>query len=210
MVPVDMVSEIEQSAWFQAPESPYLLIDTDLRIRAVNRAHSLASGQPEELTLGARVFEAFPDNPADPDANGVEVICDSIEQVFRSGNRHNIGVQRYDVPDRQRPGAFIHKVWVPVNSPIKIGGRTVAVLNHAQDVTAVLSPSDTRPGLAELVQAAATLKPAFPTLPDAEVLGVLTHSHAVVLDSVGTPDLERATALARLRLEVRFGCPAVC
>ncbi len=207
MLPVDTISEIEHSAWFRASRSPYLLADTDLRIRAVNKAHVLATGQPPDLIIGAPLFEVYPDNPADPDADGVAVICHSMELVFRRGARHSVGVQRYDVPDRARPGEFIHKIWTPVNSPIKVGGKTVAVLNHVQDVTALLaSHPDAR--LPELVAATREMRPEFPALTDAELLGVLTHSLSVVVASTGTADLQHAMTLARLRVEVRCRRPA--
>ncbi|MGF2945662.1 hypothetical protein [Mycobacterium sp. Lab-001] len=48
----------------------------------------------------------------------------------------------------------------------------------------------------------------FPGLPDEAVLGVLSHSHSVVLETLEAPDLERAGQLARLRLEARAGHPA--
>lgn len=209
MLPVDTIAEIERSPWFRNSRSPYLLADTDLRIRAVNKAHVLATRQPADLIVGAPLFEVYPDNPADPDADGVAAIGHSMELVFRRGARHSVGVQRYDVPDRQRPGEFIHKIWTPVNSPIKVGGRTVAVLNHAQDVTDLLtSEPGTRPELPELVQATCEMKPEFPALTHAELLGVLTHSLSVVVASTGTADLQHAMTLARLRLEVRCRRPA--
>jgi hypothetical protein len=205
------VAAIEESAWFQARWAPYMLIDADWRIRAVNTAHEWVSTRPRDSLLGRPLFEVFPDNPADPEANGVANLSRSLETTFRRGARHWMGVQRYDLPDMQSPGEFIYKVWMPVNSPIKDGKKTVAVLHHTQDITRAVPPTAGRgalPGPFELRKAADVLDRQFPGLPAEAVLGVLTHSHCVVLETLGAPDFEQAEALAKLRLEARAGHPA--
>lgn len=212
MLSAHRVSTIEDAAWFQAMWAPYLVADADLRIRAVNAACERVSGHPRESLIGEALFDVFPDNPANPEADGVANASASLESVFRRGTRHWMGVQRYDVPDRDHPGEFIYKVWTPVNSPIKEGKKTVAVLNHSQDVTRVVPPAPARlayPHLTELRNAAAALARQFPDLPPETVLGVLAHSHSVVMEKSGTQDFERAEALAKLRLEAHAGHPAV-
>lgn len=162
------VSAIEESAWFQSKWAPYQLADADWRIRAVNSACERVSGHPREDLLGHHLFDVFPDNPADPDADGVANVSASLELVFRRGVRHWMGVQRYDLPDRQHPGEFIYRVWTPMNSPIKDGKKTVAVLQHAQDVTRVVPPTPEErayPKLFELRRAADALGRQFPDLP---------------------------------------------
>ncbi|WP_407687244.1 PAS domain-containing protein [Mycobacterium sp. HUMS_1102779] len=205
------VAEIENSAWFQTRWAPYALVDADLRIRAVNAAYERASAQPRDAMLGRPLFEVFPDNPADVEADGVANLADSLEKTFRRGAQHWMGVQRYDVPDRQRPGEFLYKVWMPVNSPIRDGRKTVAALHHVRDISRVVPAAASRqpfPEPAELRNAAEVLGHQFPGLPAEAVLGVLTHSHSVVMETLGAPDFERTEQLARLRLEVRAGHPA--
>jgi len=201
------VSAIERSAWFQTKWAPYLVIDADLCIRALNTAYEDVIAHPRASLIGRMLFDAFPDNPADPEADGVAKLSASLDFVFRRGVRHWMGVQRYDIPDRQSPGEFIYRVWTPVNSPIKEIKKTAAVLHHVQDVTCVVPPAAYR-DLAELRTAAAALGRHFPNLPAEAVLGVLTHSHSVVMKSFGAPDAERAEALAKLRLETHAGHPA--
>lgn len=211
MLSASRVSAIEESAWFQSKWAPYLLADADWRVRAVNSACERVSGHPREDLLGHHLFDVFPDNPADPDADGVANVSASLELVFRRGVRHWMGVQRYDLPDRQHPGEFVYRVWTPMNSPIKDGKKTVAVLQHAQDVTRVVPPTPEErayPKLFELRRAADALGRQFPDLPPEAVLGVLAHSHSVITESAGTEDLTRAEALAKLRLETHAGHPA--
>ena len=201
---------IEESAWFQARWAPYLLVDADLRVRAVNTAYEHVSAHPRDCLVGELLFDVFPDNPANPEADGVANTSTSLEVAFRHGVRHWMGVQRYDLPDRQNPGEFIYRVWTSVNSPIKDDGKTVAVLHHVQDVTRVVpleAGQVAAPGLAELRNAADALGRQFPELPAQAVLGVLTQSHSVVMETFGAPDAERAEALAKLRLEARAGHP---
>ena len=121
-----------------------------------------------------------------------------------------MGVQRYDIPDRQNPGEFIYRVWTPMNSPIKDGredSRRAASCPGCHPRSAPRPHSDF-PELAELRKAADVLGHQFPTLPAEAVLGVLTHSHSVVVESSGARDFERAEALAKLRLETHAGHPA--
>lgn len=212
MLSASRLSAIEESAWFQTKWAPYALVDADLRIRAVNTAYEDASAHPRDSLLGRPIFEVFPDNPANPEADGVANLSASLERVFRRGDRHWMGVQRYDIPDRQNPGEFIYRVWTPMNSPIKDGKKTVAVLHQGHDVTRVVPPKPAHnayPQLSELRKAAEALGRQFPDLPTEAVLGVLTHSHSVVMENSGARDFERAEALARLRLETHAGHPAI-
>jgi hypothetical protein len=211
MLSAGRVSVIEKSAWFQTGWAPYLLADTDLRIRAVNPAYERVSGRPRDSMLGEALFDVFPDNPAEPASDGAARVADSLERVFRRGARHWMGVLRYDSPHWQKPGAFTYKVWTPINSPIKEDGKTVAVLHHVQDVTRVVPREPEHvayPELSELWGAAEVLRRQFPDLPAEAVLSVLAHSHSVVLENSGAQDFERAETLARLRLETQAGHPA--
>lgn len=206
-----VTSGLAAASWFSDPRAPYLVLDRDLRIRAVNTAYERATGHPREVLLGEHLFDAFPDNPADPASDGVPRLAASIEHVLRRGRRSWMPYQRYDVPDRATPGSFVLKVWAPVNSPVTEDGRTVAVLHHVQDVTGSLqavAPGSVAGVRSELGGIAALLAHQFPEVTHEAVVGVLTQAELLVLDTLGTPDLERTAALARLRLELRTGHPA--
>lgn len=211
MLPVSQVTGILEAPWFNSTTAPYALVDSALRIRAVNGAYERVTAHPRDALIGEFLFDAFPDNPADPHADGVANASDSMESVLRYGIPHWMGVQRYDVPDRDSPGEFTFKVWAPVNAPVKVRGNTVGVLHHVQDVTdQVPPPARPAPSLAiaELSDATDALRSQFPEVPFEELLGVITHSHQVVMKALGTADIERSRDLARLRLEVRAGRPA--
>jgi PAS domain-containing protein len=82
---------------FTETVAPYLLLDDDLTIRAVNDAYLRATQRDREEFIGTHVFDAFPDNPADPSASGVRNLAASLERVLRTATTHQMTIQRYDV-----------------------------------------------------------------------------------------------------------------
>ncbi|MGW8375115.1 PAS domain-containing protein [Actinacidiphila sp. SB3-2] len=134
----DVLRATSGSQLFQMTAAPYVVLDTDLRIQGVNPAYLRATGRSHDELLEMFMFDAFPDNPEDEKADGVRNLGASLEQVLRHGAPHNMGVQRYDIPDVENPGTFRLKTWSPLNSPLLDGdGRVVGALHHVEDVTAV-------------------------------------------------------------------------
>lgn len=124
---------IATSPVFNATVAPYLLLDPNQRIRAVNAAYLDATHSQREELIGKNVFEAFPDNPGDPHADGARNLATSLDHVLGRGARHSMWVQRYDI---RRAGGFVKKMWSVVNSPIEGDhGRLAGVLNHPEDIT---------------------------------------------------------------------------
>jgi AmiR/NasT family two-component response regulator len=124
---------------FQAAETPLLVVDTDLVIRDANAAYLAVTACTPDQLLGMPIFEAFPDNPDDPQADGVTNLNASFELVFRSAHRHYMPLQRYDIPVRSDPPTFVRKFWAPVNSPLHDeNGRLIGALHHVEDVTTVV------------------------------------------------------------------------
>lgn len=128
---------------FAASAAPYLILDRELRIRAVNEAYQRVTLQPAEALLGTAIFEAFPDNPNAPEAQSVANLSRSLEKVLQLGKRHWMAIQRYDVPAPGRDGSFVRKVWRPINSPLRDGITVVGVLHHVEDVTAAFDKTCT-------------------------------------------------------------------
>ncbi|MFC8502834.1 PAS domain-containing protein [Pedococcus sp. NPDC057267] len=211
MLSVQLASAIANSSWFQTGWAPYVLLDADLTIREVNAAFEQVVGYARDAVVEQPLFDLFPDNPADPTGSQVALLS-SLQHVLRTGRRQWMGVQRYDVADPARGGAFSRRLWIPVNIPVLDDGRVVGVLNHSQDVSVPLSKADRaaydafRPG--ELEAAADVLLTQFPEVPPSVVLSTLAHSQRRILEATGHPDASSALELARLRLEVRTGRPA--
>jgi hypothetical protein len=203
MLSESFVAAIAAEPWFQSLAAPFLIVDTDLRIRAINDAYEQTSGRSRQELVGVRIFDAFPNNPNDPSANGVAQLTKSLDYVFSRQATHWMGLQRYDIDDPLRPGEYMRKVWTPVNSLLR-DGEAIGALHHVQDVTVIVDPDDGAeldPRSAELQQSVRRLAEQFPQLPTAQIIGVLTRSHVVVWRAFGRPSAARAEALAGLELE---------
>jgi response regulator NasT len=121
---------------FRATDACQLVVDPDLKIRAVNPAYTQATQRGAAELLGEYLFDAFPDNPADPECTGVAKLSASLEFVLSRRARHNMSVQRYDVAPSHAPETFVRKVWSPVNSPILDGdGRVAGIVHRVEDIT---------------------------------------------------------------------------
>lgn len=131
-----LLPAVAASAVFTDSAAAYLLLDPTLRIVAVNDAYQVATRRPAEDVVGQELFDAFPDNPADPAATGVRNLGASLEQVLHTGAPHDMLVQRYDVRTGSSATEFVEKIWSPVNSPLlDEHGRVVGLIHHVEDVT---------------------------------------------------------------------------
>ena len=214
MLSAQVRSTIVGSDWFETGWAPWVLLDTDLVIRAVNGAFERELGMPREHVTGRALFEVFPENPSDPVGVGAqERLAAAFDRVIRTGRVHWRGVQRYDVVDPGGSDSFRCRVWIPFHLPVREDGHVVGILVSSQDVTVPLAAADRQaiaalhPG--ELEAAAELLLRQFPSAEPSVVLSTLAHSHRRVLEATGTADPRSATDLARLRLEARTGQPAL-
>ncbi|MEU4888418.1 MULTISPECIES: ANTAR domain-containing protein [Streptomyces] len=123
-------------AVFHATASPLLILGTDLVIRDANRAYAAATFREREELTGLHIFEAFPDNPHDPEADGVRNLSASLRRVLAGKGVDTMKVQKYDVPFRDSPNGFREKYWSPVNSPVlDEDGQVTGLLHQVEDVT---------------------------------------------------------------------------
>ncbi|MFF4764513.1 PP2C family protein-serine/threonine phosphatase [Streptomyces sp. NPDC001292] len=135
---------IDYEALFGATPSPYLVLGPDLVIVDVNAAYCRVTFRSRDDLIGRHIFEAFPDNPADPEADGVRNLSASLHRVLRFREPDTMAVQKYDIPVSDRPGVFEERWWSPINTPV-LGpdGRVAWIIHRVEDVTAfVLSHGD--------------------------------------------------------------------
>lgn len=131
--------EIDYAALFAATPSPYLVLGPDLVIVDVNVAYLRATSRSRDDLLGQHIFDAFPDNPADPQADGVSNLDASLRRVLSSGEPDTMAVQKYDIPIVERPGQFEERWWSPINTPVLGPDGTVAwIIHRVEDVTAFM------------------------------------------------------------------------
>lgn len=128
---------INYAALFAATPSPYLVLGPDLVIVEVNQAYLDATRRTRDDLIGRHIFDAFPDNPADPEADGVRNLNASLHRVLTSREPDTMALQKYDIPLMGRPGVFEERWWSPVNTPIPGPDGSVAwVIHRVEDVTA--------------------------------------------------------------------------
>lgn len=126
---------------FETAKDPYLLIDPrpGLHIVDANEPFAAATLTASSRLVGQRMFDAFPDNPEEPTADGVSNLYASLCRVSMTGLPDAMATQRYDVRDSS--GHFVERYWRPVNTPLfDAGGRLKCILNHAKPVPTPCSP----------------------------------------------------------------------
>lgn len=133
MVPKQM-QDLRQDEDFLLDPLPTCVLDDKFVIRAVNNAYVTMTGCPEDELLSFELFEVFPENPAAPESDGHLQVRLSGEAVLREKRAHHLLLQRYDIPDRHEPGAFLPRYWVPVNRPFLIDDAVRGVVNQVSAV----------------------------------------------------------------------------
>ncbi|MER5969851.1 SpoIIE family protein phosphatase [Streptomyces sp. NPDC002055] len=127
---------MDYAALFAATPSPYLVLNPDLVIVAVNQAYLAATGREREELIGRYVFDAFPDNPSDPDSHPVRNLEASLNRALAGGERDSMALQKYDIPVPGREGQFEERYWSQANTPVRgPDGSVVLVIHRAEDVT---------------------------------------------------------------------------
>ncbi|MFC9941395.1 PP2C family protein-serine/threonine phosphatase [Streptomyces pratensis] len=142
-----MRAELDYRSLFAATPSPYLVLAPDLVIVDVNIAYLRATGRAWEDLVGRYVFDAFPDNPADPDADWVHNVRASFGRVLAAREADVLAMQRYDIPVAARPGVFEERWWSTVNTPVfDRDGHVAWIIHRVEDVTAFVRARRDRHG----------------------------------------------------------------
>src|SRR5918998_3867872 len=125
---------------FDAAPGNYLLLSSDFTIVGVNQSYLNATMTRREDIVGRGLFEIFPDNPEDPQADGVRKLRASLERVVADRQPDRMQVQKYDL---RRPesegGGFEERYWSPLNTPVLDERGAVRYIIHwVEDVTEFL------------------------------------------------------------------------
>ena len=129
-----MAQLIYREVYCGAP-TPFLLMTPEFEIIDANDAYLAATMRQRDSLAGRDMFQAFPDNPAVPGADGVANLRRSLTEARASGSRQIMKIQRYDVVDPE--GQWKTRYWRPVNWPVlDKAGAVLALVHHVMDVTA--------------------------------------------------------------------------
>ena len=129
------MSLLDYRALFDATPTPLLaLLPPDWTMVAANEAHLRASGMTREEQVGHKLFDVFPADPDDPEADGVPNLTASLARVMATKAPDAMAVQRYAV--RNAHGRFEDRWWSPVNTPVfGPDGEVALVLHQVEEVT---------------------------------------------------------------------------
>jgi PAS domain S-box-containing protein len=124
--------------FFEALPGKFLVLDArDFTIVAVSDEYLRATARKRSELKGRLLFQAFPDNPNDPQADGVGALSRSLCRVRETRLSDTMAVQRYPIPRPEAEGGgFEERFWSVINSPIKgADGNVVYIIHRVEDVT---------------------------------------------------------------------------
>lgn len=134
---MDEVSRIDLGIFFDSAPTAQMVFTPDLRIVAANQRYcALLDRKPEDL-IGFQVFEAFPANPDDPNADAEAELQASTDAVVASGKAQEMPLRQHDVEESD--GRYGTRYWRILNSPVFANAsepeRVTHVIHTAEDVT---------------------------------------------------------------------------
>ena len=128
-------------ALFESAPGLFLALAPDLSIVASSDEYLKAAMKKREEILGRGLFDVFPDNPDDANADGTSKLRASLARVLATQAADTMAVQKYDV--RGPDGTFQVRYWSPKNSPIlSPSGDVLYILHRVEDVTEFVRASE--------------------------------------------------------------------
>lgn len=132
-----MGNDVDYKKLFECSPGLYLILDPDLSIVAVTDSYLKATMTQRESILGHNIFEIFPDNPNDLNADGVSNLRASLNRVLKDKVIDTMAIQKYDI---RKPvsegGEFEVRYWSPFNAPIlDPENRIKYIVHRVEDVT---------------------------------------------------------------------------
>jgi PAS domain S-box-containing protein len=122
---------------FNAQPGATLLLSPEWVILGASDDYLAATLTERDALVGQYIFDAFPDNPNAPEADGVANVRASLEAVLATQQPHEMAPQHYDVPDPARPGHFVERHWKPRHTPVlDAAGQVRFIIQSVQDLTA--------------------------------------------------------------------------
>ena len=122
---------------FNAQPGATLLLSPEWVIVGASDDYLAATLTQRDVIVGQYIFDAFPDNPDTPEANGVANVRASLQQVLATRQPHDMAPQHYDVPDPAHPGRFVERHWQPRHTPVlDATGEVQFIIQSVQDITA--------------------------------------------------------------------------
>lgn len=129
------MKSLEFEHLFEALPSPYMVLDSELRFVAVNRAYEDAVMRTRADLVGQKLFDMFPN-----EGEGGRRLTASFDEVLKSGAPDTIAFIPYEIP---RPvavgGGFEQRYWTATHTPLKSPeGDVEFIIQNTIDVTEIV------------------------------------------------------------------------
>jgi len=135
-------TKIDYRAVFRTMPGALALLTPDGVVLDINEGFLEAAGRKREHVLGRSIFDAFPQNPDDPDDVGPAQLRVSLEAVIATGEADVLMPIRYDFEDPARPGNFEERYWSVINTPVRSpDGQVMMIAHKADEVTHIVNQS---------------------------------------------------------------------
>jgi len=127
----------DYQALFRHSPYGYLVMSPDLTIVGASGAYLRSVQRTEEDIVGRYVFDAFPENPSDPNATNISEVKASLLRALAKGEPDTTAFVRYAVPIETAEGKkFEERYWSTVHTPVlDESGMPFLVLQNPIDVT---------------------------------------------------------------------------
>lgn len=131
---------------FESAPGLYLVLDIDFNIIAASNNYLQATMVTREQIIGKNIFEAFPENPEDPHANGASNLSNSLNRVLKNKTHDTMAIQKYDIRrPTEQGGGYEERYWSPVNLPVLDAHKKIKyILHRVEDVTEYIKLKNTR------------------------------------------------------------------
>jgi len=132
-----MMTLDDYQALFRASPYPYLVMAPDLTIIGASGAYLRSVRRTEEDIVGRYVFDAFPEDPSNPDATDIAEVKGSLLRALAKGEPDTTAFVRYAVPVETPEGQkFEERYWSTVHTPVlDAEGKPLFVVQNPVDVT---------------------------------------------------------------------------
>ena len=125
---------IDFAALFMRSPNPYVLIDRELHIVAANLAYLAVTESDLQHIIGRYIFDAFPNDPDDPNNESIRRLKESFERVITTGQSDAVPAVGFRVGADE--DASNVRYWSATHTPLfDASGNVEYVLQHTVDIT---------------------------------------------------------------------------